>query len=170
MEKNKDYIEDDAYSKGSEIYTRANVLISDIIEEKQDVLSNMMRVIFMMQKYKENRYFEDAIEYITNVFCSYLREADIEHRFYINLLDYIEQFEFLTDFKDEKTIEYIEYIMNGFESYCESRLLSFANVLNFYDNLIACGILTNSNYYCEHISGRIDEEEEQKILSIFPKK
>lgn len=152
-----------------EVYATTLCIIPDLIEEKIDIISQMTKIIIMMnQRFSNNRNLPKAIEYIKNCFKYFIEETDLEHQLYEGIVDYVETFSDPTLISDE-TKENFREILDYFEDLCDTRLISLAEVTVFYDTLIQDGILTDLNYYVSSIQNRIPEEEKAQLLSYIKK-
>lgn len=147
------------------IYVAAALIESDTQEEKCEIIANLVRIKLTLQAlFAGNRNLDAALEYVDSSFLSYLSEVDFEHTIMTEIQNYIQKYEFHLS---EEQIAELDTIMETFENLCDSRILNMAMLIEFFDDLIDNGVLTNRNYYVSSLPVRISEEKREKMLAFL---
>lgn len=153
-----------------EVYTTCWVSLTDVEEEKQDLIQHYTLInMLMCGKFSKNRNLSKAIKYYCDLMQDFFEETDFEHEIYERMIAYFEQFEQLTDAKDSKVLGEFAKILDEIDAKVDQRFFEEQYLYEHYIEIIESGILTDKNYYFRGLSQKTLEEEKQVILGKIPK-
>lgn len=166
MEKNKRDINDLL----DEVYTTCWVSLTDVEEEKKDLIQQYTLInMLMCGKFSKNRNITKAIKYYCDLMQEFFSETDYEHEIYERMIAYFEQFEQLTDVQDYELLEEFDKILCELDDKVDRRFFEAQYLYEHYIEIIESGILTDKNYYFRGLSQKTLEEEKQVVLGKIPK-
>lgn len=153
----------------AELYTMAAINRSEAIEAKQGLMGELIVTINEFTiVFKDSKYLGDAIEFINNYYLSIIEEINREHDLYDKIMCYIASFECPEDLNDEKVLSDIASIFDIVEEALEHRLMVYYEFCNHLTDVINSNILTNSNYLFYNFVGKLNEQQQGKLLKLVP--
>lgn len=153
----------------AELYTIASINRSEVIEAKQGLMADLITTLNEFATiFKESKYLEAASNFINNYYLCLFDEINREHDLYDKIMCYIASFDEPDDLKDEEILSDIASIFDFAEDALIHRLLVYQEFCNHITDVINSGILTNSNYLFYNYVGKLDEQQQSKLLALIP--
>lgn len=162
--------EEDTKELLNETYTMCIVSLEDVQKERADLTQQYIIVINLLtRRFLKNKNLSSAISYYDSLMAQFFSETEFEENIYNRMLEYFKNFENLTDCQDCKTLSAMKDILMEFDSKVDRRFLEAEDILEYYTDIIASGILTDKNYYHRGLSQVTNEDAKQTILAKIPK-
>lgn len=153
----------------AELYTTASINRSEVIEEKQGLMADLITTIQAFNNvFKDSKYLEKALKFINEYYSYIFAELNREHDIYDKIMCYIGLMDSPDDLDDEEVLLDISSVFDVLEDALMHRLVVYQEFCNHLTDVINSNILTNSNYLFYNYKGMLDEDEKVKLLSLIP--
>lgn len=153
----------------AELYTMASINRSEVIEAKQGLMAELMVTTNNFSNvFAESKYLEQALNFISEYYAKLFLELNYEHDLYDKIMCYIASFDEPDDLDDEEILSDIASIFDFVEEALEHRLVVYQEFCNHLTDVINSGILTSNNYLFYNYVGKLDEQQQGKLLALVP--
>lgn len=154
----------------SELYTLSSVAKNEVYEEKLSMFVDLLRYRFMLNaKFGDSKYIVPALQYVDGYFNKFMNEATIEQDFYISIMEYLEELEFITDCDDREFLDNMDIEFENLEECCEYRIIHYAHFLCHLDQVLSYDVLTNSSYLFINYPERLTAKDSVRMKSLILK-